>query len=184
MKIASVTIVLAAVLAAGALTASAATTQRRPSSMHDGMWAAGGDLGVANNTGDSDFNADPHLAGYVERYTSDHISWRGMISMDTTEDERFSGRNDVDITAFNGNVLYTWEGGYVHPFVTGGLGLYDYDPQVGDGDVEVGANAGGGANFFMTRNAAIKLEGLFHGTTANAEPDTYVTGTAGVRFQW
>lgn len=168
-----------------ALPVLAATTQPR-SSMHPGMWAAGGDLGLANPTGDGDFDTDPQLGAFLERFTSDHISWRGMLTTASAEDPRFdpsSGR-DVDITAVNGNVLYTWEGGYWHPFVTGGLGMYDYDDTAGDGDVEVGTNLGGGVNLFMTRTAALKFEGLLHATTSNIEPDSYFSATGGVRFQW
>jgi len=69
----------------------------------------------------------------------------------------------------------------VHPFVMGGLGLYDYDADLGDGDLELGVNFGGGANFFLTRNFAIKLEGTFHGTGA-PEPDSLLNITVGARW--
>src|SRR5262245_42067105 len=95
-----------------ALPVSAVTTQSSRSSMHPGLWAAGGDLGLANPTGDGDWNAEPQLGAFLERFTTNHVSWRGMLTTSSTEDPRFApgSGQDVDITTLDGNVLYTWEG--------------------------------------------------------------------------
>jgi len=61
------------------------------------------------------------------------------------------------------NVVYNWEGGKIHPFVTGGAGAYwvrlkregHPDP---DGETRGGINFGGGIEYFITRLTTIKPE--------------------------
>jgi opacity protein-like surface antigen len=92
---------------------------------------------------------------------------------------------EVDFTFLNGNVSYNWEGGWVHPFVTGGIGIYSKDassslPPDADG-TEFGLNAGGGLDWFLGARWALKFEGTFHGL-AGDEPDSFFLGTVG--FKW
>ncbi len=64
------------------------------------------------------------------------------------------------------NAVYNWEGGKIHPFVTGGAGAYfvrlkregRQDP---DGETRGGINFGGGVEYFTNRLTTIKAEGRF-----------------------
>ena len=54
----------------------------------------------------------------------------------------------------DGNVVYNWEGGVWHPYVTGGVGVYHYAfsaPAIGRGEDKVGLNVGGGLEYFLSR---------------------------------
>lgn len=68
-----------------------------------------------------------------------------------------------------GNLVYNWEGGAVHPFVTAGAGVYRYgfdehfslDTFKGS-DTTFGGNLGGGLEYFFTRHATFTGEVLYH----------------------
>lgn len=150
-----------------------------------GTWAVGADLGFSNPIGDEDFDAEPLIKGYGEYFFTSHVSLRGTlgwISFDGPDlsDPPFPSTN-VDILMLLADVGYQWEGGKVHPFVLGGIGFYDYDHDFGGGDLELGANFGGGANFYITPRFAIKLEGMLHGTSAT-EPDSFFNVSVGARW--
>ena len=163
----------------------AQTGSSRRTTPSAGTWAAGVDAGFANPLGDDDFDAEPTLDAYLEYFCTPHVSVRGMAAFIGFEADDVPGVGpvDLDLFSFNGNVLYQWEGGVVHPFVGGGLGIYNYDPDVGDGDAEIGFNGGGGVNFYLAERFAIKVEGQFH-VTDGPEPDSYFAGTAGARWLW
>src|SRR5262249_58180325 len=65
----------------------------------------------------------------------------------------------------DGNVVYNWEGGAVHPFVTGGLGVYRFGAALGvlpeTSDTHLGFDGGGGVEYFVTRRTALTAELLF-----------------------
>ena len=146
-------------------------------------WAAGFDAGFANPTGDDDFDAEPTFGAYLEYFFTPHISGRGTLGFVSFDGPDIPGTDDVDVTSLNANVLYQWEGGVVHPFVTGGIGVYNYDPDFDDSELGPGLNAGGGLNLYLADRFAIKFEALFHATDAR-EPDSYLTGTVGARWLW
>ncbi len=150
-----------------------------------GTWAGGFDVGFANPLGDNDFDAEPAFDAYLEYFSTPHVSWRGMVALVAFDgpDVPGLGADDLDIASLNANVLYQWEGNTVHPFVTGGIGMYNYDPDLGDSDLDLGLNAGGGMNLYTANRFAIKLEALFHATDGR-EPDSYLTGTVGARWLW
>ena len=143
-----------------------------------GTWAAGGDLGFSEPIGAEEVDTSLVIGGYGEYFQTSQLSYRGMLSFLSFDGP---GKFGVDVVPITGNVVFQWEGKSVFPFVTGGIGLYFYRPDIGDSDLEFGVNFGGGANFFFTKTVALKLEGLFHGTTGK-EPDSFFAGTAGVRF--
>ena len=150
-----------------------------------GTWAGGVDAGFVNPLGDDEFDGEPTLDGYLEYFFTPHVSWRGMFAFTAFDgaDVPGLGGDDVDIAALTVNLLYQWEGGIVHPFVTGGVGFYNYDPEFGDDDLEPGLNGGGGLNVYTADRFAIKFEALFHGTDG-PEPDSYLSGTVGARWLW
>jgi len=149
-----------------------------------GTWAAGGAFGFSNPTGDDDLDAEPALDGYLEHFLTDRVSARGSLMLLEYDRADVAGTNGVDIAAINGNVQYQWDGGTVRPFITGGIGVYDYNPDFGGDETELGLNAGGGANFPLTDRFAIQLVGAFHGTTADGQPDSFFNGTVGARWLW
>ena len=181
--ICSVMAVMAGAFQAQAQTSSPSGRRTTPPA---GTWAGGLDVGFANPLGDDEFDAEPTFDGYLEYFSTPHVSWRGMLAFTAFEgpDVPGLGGDDVDIAALTGNVLYQWEGGTVHPFVTGGVGVYNYDPDLDDdGDFEPGLNGGGGLNVYAADRFAIKFEGLFH-VTDGREPDSYLSGTIGARWLW
>ena len=148
-------------------------------------WAAGVDVGFANPVGDDDLDVEPFVDGYIEYFFTSNVSLRGMLGLYSFDgpDNPGNGPGDLDLVVVNANVLYQWEGGTVHPFVAGGLGFYDYDQDFGDEDLEFGFNAGGGVNIYLTKTFAIKVEGDFHGTSAEFL-DSFFTATGGARWLW
>ena len=150
-----------------------------------------GDMAVSFNAGfvkafDDDFDGtEPVFTGTFEYYTDPRISWRGLLGV-TSIDADIPGVNaSVDITFINANVLYNWEGGWIHPYVTGGVGLYQKNassnlPSEFDETV-FGANGGGGIDWFLGSRWALKFEGTFH-TMTGENPNTALLGTAGFMF--
>ena len=67
--------------------------------------------------------------------------------------------------ALDGNVVYNWEGGKIHPYVTGGLGFYHFrytESNINTTDSHFGGDSGGGAEYFFTRHDTITAEVLAH----------------------
>jgi len=65
----------------------------------------------------------------------------------------------------DGNVVYNWEGGAVHPYVTAGVGMYRFHTETGareGSDTKVGLDVGGGIEYFFTRHATMTGELLYH----------------------
>lgn len=176
---------LCAAIAAYTLPVEAQTHQR--SRRDRGTMAAGGDVGFANPTGDEDFDAELILDGWFEYFQTPNLGWRGMISMvdfDGPSPPPGRPRADVDLFFLDANALWHFRGEKnVRPFVTGGLGFYDFDAP-GEDDLEPGMNMGGGVDVFVAPQVALKFEALLHATAADQEPDSLFTGTGGVRFEW
>lgn len=174
------------IFAAGALAAPARAASSSPAATPQ-PWAATVDMGFTNQSGDGNFDARALLGASLERYSSPNVSWRGAMSMhsfgDPAVQQPFRTIDDEDIMAFNGNVLYHWQGNQVQPFVTGGVGLYEYQHSFSPDRSEVGVDLGGGLDVLASSTIAVKFEALYHQTTASSH-DTFVEGSAGVRFRW
>jgi hypothetical protein len=85
------------------------------------MWAVGGSAGVAAPTDDS-LSAGFDLAGNVEGYLTSRVSVRAQVSGAWWDIVGRGFTGTVSPFVFDGNLVYNWEGGKVHPFVTGGVG--------------------------------------------------------------
>ena len=149
-----------------------------------GDMAVSANLGFANAFDDNFSGLEPAFTGTFEYYSTPRVSWRGLLGFTSLEADSPSDA-EVDFTFVDGNVSYNWEGGWVHPFVTGGIGLYSKDassslPSDIDG-TELGVNAGGGLDWFLGESWALKFEGTVHGI-AGDEPDSFFLGTVG--FKW
>lgn len=64
------------------------------------------------------------------------------------------------------DLLYNWEYGKVHPFVTGGGGVWflqekDNGDNIGDSEHKGGLTVGAGIDYFVTRTATVKFEGRY-----------------------
>jgi len=64
------------------------------------------------------------------------------------------------------DLLYNWEYGKVHPFVSGGAGVWflqekDNGEKFGDSENKPGLTFGAGIDYFVTRTATLKFEGRY-----------------------
>ena len=163
-------VVVLSVLLTGATRASA---QRRVP--NTGMWAVGGSIGGAAPS-DASLSNGLEVAGHVESYVTPRISIRGQLGGVWSD---IVGRNftgTVDPVYVNGNIVYNWEGGVWHPFVTGGAGIYHYrafENGAGNGgDTRPGVNLGGGLEYFYNRRGTITFEALYHAVSQVNTPLT------------
>ncbi len=129
-----------------------------------------GDMAASFNAGfvrafDNHFdNLNPVFTGTFEYYTSPRVSWRGLLGI-MSFDADLPGSPSIDTTFLTANVLYNWEGGRIHPYVTGGVGFYQKDapsslPSRFDQTV-FGVNGGGGIDWFLGDRWALEFEGTF-----------------------
>ena len=145
-----------------ALTPSYVHAQRTP---HADTAAVGGDVGVFIPRDDA-LSWGPDLEGFYEYYITPRTSLRlglGWMKPD------FEGDNDVSLRYIRvgGDIVRNWEGGAIHPFVGGGLGVYfiqlrDNGHNVGDGDSKLGGNIFGGVEFFTSNTLSVKAEARYH----------------------
>ena len=139
--------------------------QRRAPVPDTGMWAAGASIG-ATVPRDASFENGLEVAGNVERYFTPRVSIRGQVGFSSWDITGRGFTGNVKPLYFDGNVVYNWEGGVWHPYVTGGVGAYhfnsDINPSVSGGDTKVGLDLGGGIEYFLARHATITGELLYH----------------------
>jgi hypothetical protein len=146
-------------------------------------WAVGGALGLIKPVGSDEFDLEPSALGFAEYLQGDSIAWRGSvvwIEFDAPEGSLVGG---IGVLAFLANFAYRWDADSVHPILTAGVGLYDYDPEVGDGAREFGLNLGGGVEIELRPRLGIILEASLHGTSAD-EPDTFFLASVGARWRF
>jgi hypothetical protein len=143
-----------------------------------GTWAIGGSLG-ASLPSDPSLDKGLDVAGSVEGYLTPRVSVRGQLGgawWDITG-RHFTGT--VKPLYLDGNLVYNWEGGALHPYITAGVGMYSYrskESGVADGsDTKAGFNAGGGIEYFFTRDATVTGEALYHKVGAFNTPLTVFT---------
>ena len=145
------------------------TTGRTPV---PGMLAIGASIGA-------DIPSDPALdngldiAGTIEGYLTSRVSLRGQFGAGWWDivGQRFSGT--VKPFYVDGNVVYNWEGGILHPFVTGGIGMYRFrstEDGLAGSDTKVGFNVGGGFEYFFAPRATFTGEALYHKVDSFATP--------------
>ena len=132
------------------------------------MVAIGGSIGASVPT-DASFKNGLEIAGTVEDYLTPRVSIRGQVAGTWWD---ITGRGFTGTTKpviFDGNVVYNWERGAIHPYVTGGVGLYhygfDFAPVTGSAN-KAGVDLGGGVEFFATRRVTFTFEGLYHAVSS------------------
>jgi len=134
-----------------------------------GMLAIGASAG-ASIPSDGRLKNGVEIAANVEGYLTPRVSIRGQFGAAKQDfvGQPFTGH--VTPLYLDGNVVYNWEGGAWHPFVTGGVGLYRFRYEetapgratVEGSDTAAGFNVGGGFEYFFTRHATMTGEALYH----------------------
>jgi hypothetical protein len=154
------------------LTASTLAAQTRPATRPaargavpaPGMVAIGVSLGPSFPTS-PDLNTGFDLAANVDGYLTRRVSVRGQFSGAWEDVHGHSFTGTVKPMAIDGNVVYNWEGGKIHPYATGGLGFYHFrytESNINSSDSHFGGNLGGGVEYFFTRHDTITGEVLAH----------------------
>jgi hypothetical protein len=164
--------ILSAVVVAVTLGVTPAAAQRIPAT---GQWAVGGSIGAA---GPSDASLQRGLdgAGNIETYLTPRVSFRGQVGYTSWDivNRHFTG--SIAPLYATGNFVYNFEGGNVHPYLTGGVGVYHYhgsETATQDrSDTKAGVNIGGGVEVFFSRSAAFTGELSYHKVGAFTAPTT------------
>jgi outer membrane protein with beta-barrel domain len=149
-------LILAAVLP---LTPSLAAAQPRR-----GQIALGGDVGWFVPS-DEQFDAAPIFGGFLEGYAAPRLGIRGSLFVTAPEFERGNGEEERQMR-IGLDAIYNWEGGKIHPFLGGGLGIHmlqlrDDGHDVGDSDSKLGFSLLGGLEYFLNRRWTVKGEGRY-----------------------
>ena len=100
-----------------------------------------------------------------EGYLTPRFSIRGQIAGAWFDVNGGGLDGKVSPMQITGNGVYNFERGKWHPYATAGIGWYRYRFGEGDDratDSKVGANLGGGVEYFFTRRDTIAGEITFH----------------------
>jgi hypothetical protein len=139
------------------------------------MWAVGGSLGATIPT-DSSLDKGLEVVGNAEFYLTPRVSIRGQLGAGKWDVIGRGFTGTVKPLYVDGNVVYNWEGGALHPYVTGGVGVYRFGSSFGllpdFSDTHPGIDGGGGVEYFFTRRAAMTFELLYHKVDAFTAPLT------------
>lgn len=167
----------------GLFAATPALAQRRVPDA--GMWGAGASIGATVPT-DVSFDIGLQVGGNIEAYLMPRLSVRGQLGTAWWDLKALQGLvGSVRPTFVAGNLVYNWEGGAVHPYVTAGVGIYRYAIErvvssrstVTAIDTHAGVNLGGGFEYFSARRATITGELLYHRVGELASLLTFTNGT-------
>jgi hypothetical protein len=125
-----------------------------------GQFAAGADIGVLLPA--DAFENALTVDGFGEFYLTPRVSFRPMLAWANPGVDNLTEDHLREVKLLF-NVVYNWEGGSIHPFVTGGAGAYFVrlkreDRADPDGETRGGINLGGGAEFFTSNTLSIKGE--------------------------
>lgn len=151
-------------LAAATATAQTSSSERQAPMPAPGTVAIGVSTGFALPS-ESALKGDMGLAANIDRYLTSRVSIRGQVSgaWAAVSGRPFSGT--VSPIALNGNLVYNWEGGAWHPYVTGGVGFYHYrfnEASLFSTDNKLGTNVGGGTELFLSRHDSVTGEVIVH----------------------
>src|SRR5262245_32390956 len=86
-----------------------------------GMWAVGGSVG-ASGPSDASLQRGFEAAGNVEGYLTPRLSIRGQVGASSWDIVGRGFAGSITPLFADGNLVYNWEGGAIHPYVTGGVG--------------------------------------------------------------
>jgi hypothetical protein len=179
-------VVLGAVLLAS-VGAAPAVAQGAKFSVGGGLTLPLSDLGDATSTGFHGLAA----VSFVPTGSPVGVQVDGMFQRLGVDDDPVLGEVDANFQIIQGtaNAVYkfqTSEATRVHPYLIGGVGLYNYKftgDDVGDDSSEsdFGINAGAGFDF-MAGAVGIFVEGRFHNVFAEGDNLNFIPITVGVRL--
>ena len=129
-----------------------------------GMIAVGASIG-ASIPSDDRLKNGVEVAANVEGYLTPRVSIRGQFggTWQDFQGQLFTGT--IKPMFLDGNIVYNWEGGAWHPYVTAGGGMYriaDTENGVDESNTTAGFDVGGGFEYFYTRHATFTGEALYH----------------------
>lgn len=107
-----------------------------------------------------------------EWYATPRVAIRGLFGGAFLDVSGGGLDGKVSPMFLTGNVVHNWERGKWHPYVGGGVGWYRYRFGEGDNrlsDDKVGANVGGGIEYFFTRRDVIAGDVTFHIVPGHAD---------------
>lgn len=127
--------------------------------------AVGGDVGLFLPR-DSQLGPGLTLEGFYEYYFEPRTSVRLGLGWANPNFDR-EDEDTLRHVRVAGDLVRNWERGAVHPFAGAGLAIYflqarDNGESVGDSETKFGGTLFGGAEFFTTRTAAVKVEARYH----------------------
>jgi outer membrane protein with beta-barrel domain len=172
-----------ALICALTLMPSSAAAQGRVPAKDSG--AVGGEIGVFFPAQDG-LGSGLTLEGSYEYYLTPRTSMRiGLGWAEPNFD--FEDEDSLRYIRVPFDVVYNWEGGAVHPFAGGGLGIYflqlkDNGVSLGDSETKVGGTIFGGVEYFTSDTFSVKGELRYHlvSDVAGLNPDG-VSLTIGVK---
>jgi|KBSSwiStaDraftv2_1062776.scaffolds.fasta_scaffold505051_2 hypothetical protein len=140
------------------------TRQARRPVPDAGMFAVGVQVG-ASLPNEPFFTNGFDLAASAEGYFTPRVSVRGQLSGAWWDIFGHTYSGTVDPVVLDGNLVYNFERGKWHPYVTGGVGMYHYRYTEGStmsSETKAGFDLGGGAEYFLSRRDAVTGEALAH----------------------
>ena len=160
----STVVLMLSVIAAPAIAQTRSTERRSTPVPAPDQVAVGFSAGFAMPSA-SGLDTGMGISAQIERYLTSRASLRGQLSGAWTDVFAQPFEGSVKPMAVNGNLVYNWEGGKIHPYVTGGVGFYRYrfsEAGLTGASNKLGTNVGGGAEVFFTRRDALTVEALAH----------------------
>jgi opacity protein-like surface antigen len=139
------------------------------------MWGGGGSIGAAGPADDSLQNG-LDVSGNLERYLTPRLSIRGQAGLTSWDVQQRGFTGTIMPFYADANLVYNWEGGAVHPYVTGGVGVYHYHASESAtqdrSDTKPGFDFGGGVEYFFNRHTTMTGELQYHKVGEIATPLT------------
>jgi len=146
-------------------TTTVRTTTRVASVPDTGTIGVGASISPTTATSSAFLSNGLEIAGNIEGYLSPRLSLRGQVGTAWWDIQGLSYDGTLKPLFFLGNLVYNWEAGVVHPYVTGGGGIYRYgftEAGVTGSDTEPGFDFGGGVEYFFMPDATLTGELLTH----------------------
>jgi Outer membrane protein beta-barrel domain len=152
---------------------------------HKGSTAVGIDVGVLAPTSDQ-LDKSLLVNALYEYYVTPRVSLRTEFGWANPE-FKGAGIDSLRQAPLRMDINYNWERGRWHPFVGTGVGAYfmqfrNNGQSFGQAETKLGLNSGGGMEYFLNRNVAVKAEGRYHAiANARGQEPSGVTLTAGLK---
>jgi len=154
---------------------------------HTESGAVGLDVGAfaPSGNGIDKLDSAPIISGLYEYYVTPRVSLRGSLGW-TEPSLDGSTIDSVRTIPLKLDLNYNWEGGRWHPFVGTGVGAYwmDYRRQGAslNSATKLGANLGGGIEYFFNRALTFKGEARYNAVQDFGRIDpSGLTLTAGLK---